>query len=161
MTNDSGKTNRPGKVTSLFGMALIALLAQLASCELHESLHLIVGRLAGLPVHFLSLTTVAVSPCVAATASPSALALMNGVAPLATMLLGVLALVSVPALRPKVPVAITDFIAWCAIFAVPYIGMQTMFAAAPIRLRGDGADSAAVTLAYLLFRARPSRLPGS
>jgi hypothetical protein len=43
---------------------------------------------------------------------------MNGVAPLATMLLGVLALVAVPALRPKAPAAVTVFIAWFAIFGV-------------------------------------------
>jgi hypothetical protein len=146
---------RPRNGTRFFGMAFIALLAQFASCELHESLHFIVGRLAGLPCHFLSLTSVGVTPAVAATASPSALALMNGVAPLATMLLGILALVSVPALRPKVPVAVTDFIAWCAIFAVPYIGLQTMFAAAPIRLRGDGADSAAVLGGYFGFSLVP------
>jgi len=73
---------------------------------------------------------------------------MNGVAPLATMLLGVLALVVVPALRAKLPAAVTAFIAWCAIFGIPYIGLQLMTTAGPIRLRGDGSDSAAVIGGY-------------
>jgi hypothetical protein len=148
MKDDVEKNNRPRNGTRLFGMALISLLAVLVSAELHESLHLIVGRLAGLPSHFLNLTSVGVDPSVAVHASPSALALMNGVAPLATMLLGVLCLAAVPALRPKAPVAVTDFIAWCAIFAIPYIGLQTMVTAAPIQLRGNGADSAAVIGGY-------------
>ncbi len=149
MKDDPGKEDQPRKVTPLLGMAFIALLAHLASTELHESLHLVVGRLAGLPTHFFSLTSVGVTPSVAASASSSALALMNAVAPLATIVLGLLALAVVPTLRAKAPVAVTDFVAWWAICGVPYIGMQMMGAAAPINLRGDGSDSAAVLGGYL------------
>ena len=129
-------------------MAFIAIVAHLVSTELHECFHLIVGRLSGLPAHFLNLTSVGVTPSMAANARPSALALMNGVAPLATMLLGVVALFAVPRLRGRVPAAVTAFVAWCAIFAVPYIGLQTMTTALPVRLRGNGADSAAVIGGY-------------
>lgn len=133
---------------NFFAMASVALLANLISTELHESLHLIVGRLCGLPAHFLNLTSVGVDPSIAANARPSALALMNGAAPLATMLLGVAALFAAPALRRRAPAALTAFVAWCAIFAVPYIGLQIMTTALPIRLRGNGADSAAVIGGY-------------
>jgi hypothetical protein len=133
---------------NFFGMASIALLANLVSTELHESLHLIVGRLCGLPAHFLSLTSAGVDPLIAANARASSLALMNGVAPLATMLLGIAALFATPALRRRAPAALTAFIAWCAIFAVPYIGLQIMTTALPARLRGNGADSAAVIGGY-------------
>jgi hypothetical protein len=130
------------------GMALVAILANLVSTELHESIHLMVGRLCGLPAHFLNLTSVGVSPSIAANARPAALALMNGVAPPATMLLGVAALFATPRLRRSAPAALTAFVAWCAIFAVPYIGLQIMTTALPVRLRGNGADSAAVIGGY-------------
>jgi hypothetical protein len=146
--DDVGRDTEPSNGTGLWSMAAIALLAHLASTELHECFHLVVGRLAGLPCHFLSLTSVGVDPSVAANASPSALALMNGVAPLATMLLGVLALVAVPALRPKAGAAVTAFIAWFAIFGVAYIGLQMMTTAGPARLRGNGSDFAAVIGGY-------------
>jgi hypothetical protein len=140
--------NRSRGIAGFIGMAVISMLAVLASTELHECFHFIVGRLVGLPSHFLSLTSAGVDPSVAAQAPSYALALMNGVAPLATMVLGVLALAAVPTLRPKAPTAVTNFISWCAIFAVPYIGIQTMLAAAPIELRGSGADFAAVIGGY-------------
>jgi hypothetical protein len=73
---------------------------------------------------------------------------MNGIAPLATMLLGLLALAVVPTMRAKAQVAVTDFVAWWAICGVPYIGLQMMGAAAPINLRGNGSDSAAVLGGY-------------
>ncbi len=149
MCNDAvGGDNRfPGRIR-FFGMAVMALLAHLASTELHESFHLIVGRMAGLPAHFLSLTSVGVNPSIAASASPSALALMNGVAPLATMLIGIFALIAVPTLRTRAPASATAFVAWCAIFGVPYIGLQTMTTAGTIRLQGDGSDFAAVIGGY-------------
>jgi hypothetical protein len=91
---DAAVSRRP----SFLAMAFIALLANLLSTELHECLHLIVGRLCGLPAHFLGLTSAGVDPSIAATARPLSLALMNGVAPLATMLLGVVALFATPGL---------------------------------------------------------------
>lgn len=83
---DVERNATPRRRLNYFGMALIALLANLLSSELHERFHLIVGRLCGLPAHFLNLTSVGVSASIAATARPSALALMNGVAPLAVVL---------------------------------------------------------------------------
>lgn len=149
MKNTDVEREAPGpRGLNFVGMAFIALLANLVSTELHESLHLIVGRLCGLPAHFLSLTSAGVDASIAANARPAALALMNGVAPLATMLLGIAALFATPALRRRAPAALTAFVAWCAIFAVPYIGLQTMTTALPIRLRGNGADSAAVIGGY-------------
>lgn len=148
ITETATANNRSRGVTGFIGMAVIAILAVVASTELHEFFHFITGRLVGLPSHFLSLTSAGVEPSVAAHAPPHALALMNGVAPLATMILGVLALAAVPGLRPKAPAAVTNFLSWCAIFAVPYIGIQTMLTAAPIDLRGSGADFAAVVGGY-------------
>jgi hypothetical protein len=138
----------PARRVNFFGMALIAFVANLFSTELHECFHLIVGRLYGLPAHFLNFTSVGVDPPIVASARPSALALMNGVAPLATMVLGVVALFATPILRRKDHAVVTAFVAWCAIFAVPYIGLQIMTTALPVRLRGNGADSAAVIGGY-------------
>jgi len=155
MSDNPRDERQPTNVTPFFAMALLALVAHLASTGLHESLHFFVGRFVGLPAHFLSLTSVGVSPSVAATAAPSSVALMNGIAPLATMLLGLLALAAVPALRPKAPAAVTDFVAWWAIFGVPYIGLQLMTAALPINVRGNGADSAAVLGGYFGISLMP------
>jgi hypothetical protein len=147
--------NRFRAVTGFVGMAVISMVALVASTELHEFFHFIVGRQVGLPSHFLSLTSAGVDPSVAAHAPPYALALMNGVAPLATMVVGVLALAVAPGRRPRAPAAVTDFLGWCAIFAVPYIGIQTMLTAAPIELRGSGADFAAVFGGYFGLSAVP------
>jgi hypothetical protein len=147
--------NRFRAVTGFVGMAVISMVALVASTELHEFFHFIVGRQVGLPSHFLSLTSAGVDPSVAAHAPPYALALMNGVAPLATMVVGVLALAVAPGRRPRTPTAVTDFLGWCAIFAVPYIGIQTMLTAAPIELRGSGADFAAVFGGYFGLSAVP------
>lgn len=140
--------DRSRPATPFLGMAALSVLAVVVSTEVHEFLHFVVGRLAGLPAHFLALTSVGVEPSVVAHAPPYRLALMNGVAPLATMLLGILALIAVPKMRSTFPRGVTDFVAWCAIFAVPYIGIQTMLTAAPIDVRGTGADFAAVIGGY-------------
>jgi hypothetical protein len=130
-------------------MACVAILARFASTEVHEFFHFLVGRLVGLPASFLSMTTVGVEASVAARAPQYALALMNGVAPVVTVLLGFLALMAVPLVREKAPAAVTAFFAWWAITGVPYMGLQLMTAAGPIRLRGDGSDSAAVLGGFL------------
>ena len=143
------KDGRSGPWARFFGMASVAILARFASTEVHESFHFLVGRLAGLPADFLTLTSVGVEASVAARAPQYALALMNGVAPVMTVLLGILALKAVPAVRQKAPAAVTGFLVWWAITGIPYMGLQLMTTAGPIRLRGDGADSAAVIGGYL------------
>jgi hypothetical protein len=135
-------------------MALLALLTHLLSTELHECIHLVIGRLEGLPAHFLAATSVGLTPAQAANASPAALALMNGVAPIATMILGVIALFATPTLRAKGSVTLADFCGWWAIFGVPYIGLQTMVTSATISVRGNGADFAAVIGGYFGVSAK-------
>jgi hypothetical protein len=148
-TNSVAKGGRAGPWARFFGMASVAILARFASTEVHESVHFLVGRLAGLPANFLTLISVGVEASVAAGAPQYALALMNGVAPVMTVLLGILALKAVAAVRSKAPAALTGFLAWWAITGIPYMGLQLMTAAGPIRLRGDGSDSAAVIGGYL------------
>ena len=133
----------------LLYVACIAILVAFATTELHEAFHFLVGRLVGLPAEFFNLTSAGVEESVAALASQSELALMNGVAPVLTVLLGVLALRTVPYVREKAPAAVTALLAWWAIAGVPYLGLQLMTAAGPIRLRGDGSDSAAVIGGFL------------
>ena len=129
-------------------MVVLSLVVVVLSVSLHELMHLIVGRFMGLPAHYVSLTAVAVTPEAAAIAPAAALALMNGVAPVVTMGLGVLAFVSVPVFRPRVSALITSFVAWWAIFGVAYIGAQLMTVGYPADLRGTGADLAAVVGGY-------------
>jgi hypothetical protein len=133
---------------SVLGMAVISVLAVVVSTELHECMHLVAGRLAGIPAHFLALTSVGIGAAEATHAPPWALAVMNGFAPIATMVIGLVALILVPVLRRRALVAVTAFAGWCAIFAVPYTGLQLMLTAAPVETRGNGADFAAVIGGY-------------
>jgi hypothetical protein len=148
-TNAVGGDSRIGPWTRLLGMACVAILADFATTEVHEAFHFLAGRLVGLPAHFFNLTSVGVDAPVVERAPQYALALMNGVAPVMTVLLGVLALRAVPHAREKAPAAITAFLAWWAIAGIPYLGFQLMTAALPIRLGGDGSDSAAVIGGFL------------
>lgn len=151
MATDETRALTAGRLETgrvLIGRAVVCEASVLASIELHESLHLDVGRLDGLPARFLAVTSVGISESLALKSAPSALALMNGVAPIATMVLGLLALWALPWLRRRAPPVVIDFVAWWAIFGVAYIGLQTMLTAAPIELRGNGADFAAVIGGY-------------
>lgn len=134
--------------------AVICLVTVVASIELHELFHLGVGRLAGLPARFLSFTAAGVRPEEAARADPAALAWMNGVAPISTMILGVLACAAASAPWRSIGPRTRYVLAWVAIVGVPYIGLQLMLAAAPISVRGDGADFAAVIGGY--FQVAPA-----
>jgi len=92
---------RLGSCLRLFYVACIATLVVFATTELHEAFHFLVGRLVGLPAEFFNLTSAGVEESVAAGAPQSALALMNGVAPLLTVLMGGLALRAVLYVREK------------------------------------------------------------
>jgi len=139
------------------GVALrtaVCLVTLFAAIEFHELVHLAVGRMAGLPAHFLSLTSVGVEPDEVARAAPAALAWMNGVAPIVTMVLGFLAFAVLSASRRRLEPLTAYVLTWIAIMGVPYVGYQLMATAAPIQLRGDGGDSAAVIGGY--FHAPPT-----
>lgn len=128
--------------------AVISLVTIFLCVELHELVHLGVGWMAGLPARFLHLTAVGVAPDVAAQANPAALAWMNGVAPVFTVVLGLLAFAMVASPRRRFRPPLHYALTWVAILGVPYAGFQLMLAAAPVRVRGDGADFAAVIGGY-------------
>jgi hypothetical protein len=127
--------------------SLVCLAVVVSFITLHELVHLGVGRIFGLPTHFLNPTGAGVSPEIGATAPAAALAWMNGVAPLFTMVAGVLALLAAPGVRRRAP-RVAEALAWIAILGVPYIGLQMMIVAAPAELRGNGSDSPAVLVGY-------------
>ena len=133
--------------------SVVCLVTIVALIEVHELLHLVVGRLVGLPARFLNLTAVGVGLDEAARANPAALAWMNGVAPMVSIALGVLAFAVLSAHRRRFRPWVRYALTWVAIQGVPYAGLQLMTAAAPVRLRGDGADFAAVIGGY--FQAPP------
>lgn len=137
----------------LLPRAAICLAALLVFTEVHELVHLVAGRLAGLPARFLNPTAVGIEPHEAAQADPVALAWMNGSAPVASVLLGFLVLAAVTPPRRRFSPAVGYALAWFAILGTTYAGLQMMITAAPIVVSGAGTDSAAVIGGY--FGASP------
>ncbi|MFZ3353420.1 MAG: hypothetical protein WA268_21420 [Xanthobacteraceae bacterium] len=62
--------------------ALVAAVALVFSIEIHELVHLLTARLMGIPSRFLNLTAVGIPMADAAKYPPGELAVMNGSAPL-------------------------------------------------------------------------------
>lgn len=122
--------------------ALVAISVALF-VTVHELAHLVVGRIAGIPAVFTSLTSAGVPKGTAGLYPPLALALMNGIAPLFTVIVG-FAIYRILVRWPRTFGWARYFLAWWAIFGIPYLGLQMMIAVTPVDYSGNGSDSAAV-----------------
>lgn len=112
--------------------------------SLHESMHLLVGRLAGIPAVFTGLTSAGLPKSINPHLfGPTQLALMNGIAPLFTVVFGFVVYYLLRR-RPAVLGAVRYFFTWWAIFGIPYLGVQMILCVQPSDYSGNGADSAAV-----------------
>ncbi|HZR43393.1 MAG TPA: hypothetical protein VFB12_24980 [Ktedonobacteraceae bacterium] len=127
---------------------LVLMLSLIIFVTIHELIHLVVGRAVGLPTYFFNLTSVGVSREVMVSAPSASLALMNGIAPLVTFVMGILVLSVLVAIGSRLPDLLNRFLAWWAIFGIPYIGLQMMASGGPVTVRGDGEDFAAVLVGY-------------
>ncbi len=77
-----------GKLTLITRAVLVAA-STIAIITLHETLHLLVGRLAGIPAVFTGLTSAGLPKGIDAHQyGPTQLTLMNGIAPLLTVVFG-------------------------------------------------------------------------
>ena len=110
---------------------------------LHECIHLAIGRLAGIPAAFTGLTSVGIPRADASLYAGWRLALMNGTAPLVTVLAGFVVL-HLLARWQNGPERLRFFLSWWAIFGIPYLGLQLMIIVLPVDFSGNGVDSAAV-----------------
>ena len=122
----------------------ITVISLITIVTLHELAHLAVGLLLGLPVRFVSPVSVAVPPAVVGQVAGWRLALMNGIAPLTTMLLGGIAALLLTRLGRNWPDLLNRFVGWWALFGVAYIGFELMGTGDPSVYAGTGSDPAAV-----------------
>ena len=121
----------------------IVALSIAAVISLHELMHFVVGRIAGIPAVFTGLTSAGVPEGSAAMYPQSSLALMNVSAPLFTVIVG-FALYRTLARWPEALGRARYFFTWWAIFGIPYLGLQMMIIVNYVDSSGHGADSAAV-----------------
>ncbi|MGH8292883.1 MAG: hypothetical protein ACRESA_05365 [Gammaproteobacteria bacterium] len=132
-----------GKLTLITRAVLVAA-STIAIITLHETLHLLVGRLAGIPAVFTGLTSAGLPKGIDAHQyGPTQLALMNGIAPLLTVVFGFVVYYAL-AKRRVILGHLRYFFAWWAIFGIPYLGLQLMLATEQVDYSGNGADSAAI-----------------
>lgn len=123
--------------------ALVAI-STFGFITLHELAHLVVGRLGGIPAVFTSLTSAGIpSGTDASRYGALQLALMNGIAPLLTVIIGFAAFHLLARQRMTLKPG-RYFFAWWAIFGIPYLGLQMMLIIQHVDYSGNGADSAAV-----------------
>lgn len=123
--------------------AAITAISAASVVFVHESIHLAAGRLAGIPATFTGLSSVGIPHADVTLYAGWRLALMNGAAPLFTVLAGFTALGILSNWR-NLPERLRIFLAWWAIFGIPYLGLQLMILVLPVDFSGNGADSAAV-----------------
>ena len=131
-------------IATLIARALLVAFSAVIIITLHETIHLVVGRLGGIPAVFTGLTSAglpkAVNPHLY---GPTQLALMNGIAPLLTVVFG-FAIFYWLARKPAALDHVRYFFTWWAIFGIPYLGVQMSIIPQPSDYSGNGADSAAI-----------------
>jgi len=132
----------------LFRAALLVATIAITT-TLHEVVHLVVGRLLGIPAQFLSYTSVGIPDTETAQFSSMSLAAMNGGAPLFSVLFfGLLPLFLILKNNLKSGETWFSLLGWSAIFNVPYLGLQFMLAVNVSSVNGSGSDMAAVMGAF-------------
>jgi len=132
------------KSNGLIARSAIVATSMIACLTLHELIHLLVGRMGGIPAAFTGLTSAGIPRGIDPHrygALP--LALMNGIAPLMTVVIGFAACCLLSRRRAALN-SVRYFFAWWAIFGIPYFGVQMMLIVQDADYSGNGADSAAV-----------------
>lgn len=123
--------------------AMLAAISVAAVVFAHELVHLLIGRFAGIPAAFTGLTSVGIPRADVHLYAGWRLALMNGGAPIFTVLVGFAVLAVMPRLG-HFHRLVRYFLSWWAIFGIPYLGLQAMIVVARVDFSGNGVDSAAV-----------------
>ncbi|HEV7165728.1 MAG: hypothetical protein ACHQAZ_03065 [Gammaproteobacteria bacterium] len=132
-----------GKLTLIIRAVLVAV-STIAVITVHETVHLLVGRMADIPAVFTNLTAAGLPKgSDVHQYGPAQLALMNGIAPLLTVVFGFF-VYYVLANRRATLGHVRYFFTWWAIFGIPYLGLQMIIIIHPVDYSGNGADSAAV-----------------
>jgi hypothetical protein len=124
--------------------AVLVAFSAIVIITLHETIHLLVGRMAGIPAVFTGLTSAGLPKNVdPGQYGPAQLALMNGIAPLLTVVFGFV-IYYLLARKQAVLRHLRYFFTWWAIFGIPYLGVQMIIIIQHSDYSGNGADSAAV-----------------
>lgn len=140
----SARTSRTEVIVNIIVRAVLVAASTIVIITLHESIHLVVGRLAGIPAVFTGLTSAGLPKSINPHLyGPTQLALMNGLAPLLTVIFGFVVYYLL-ARKSTALGHLRYFFTWWAIFGIPYLGVQMILCIQPSDYSGNGADSAAV-----------------
>ncbi|MEO7207273.1 MAG: hypothetical protein ABI145_10920 [Steroidobacteraceae bacterium] len=144
VTYRSGQSNQFKDEILVITRSVLVAVCIFAILSLHELVHLLVGRMARIPAVFTNLTAVGLPTDIDTQQyGPTQLALMNGIAPLLTVVFG-FTVYFLLVRRQAALSRVRYFFTWCAIFGVPYLGVQMMIIIQHPDYSGNGADSAAV-----------------
>lgn len=132
------------KTKEVLFLSFVVTAAILVSTTVHEFLHFAVARAMEIPAQFLNMTAVGIPSSNVDQYSAFHLLLMNGLAPLFSILaLGGLGfLYSIR--RSSQKHLLRYFIAWIALLNLPYLGLQMLLVASRARFNGTGNDFAAI-----------------
>lgn len=151
----SVQSTRTEAVVNVIVRSILVAASVIVIIGLHESMHLLVGRLAGIPAVFTGLTSAGLPKSINPHLfGPTQLALMNGIAPLLTVVFGFVVYYLLRR-RPAALGAVRYFFTWWAIYGIPYLGLQLMIVIYHTDYSGNGPDSAA--LAGYLHLSDPIR----
>lgn len=151
----SAQSSRTEAIVNVIVRAVLVAASVIVIISLHESIHLVVGRLVGIPAVFTGMTSAGLPKNVNPLQyGPTQLALMNGIAPLLTVVFGFVVYYMLRR-RPAALGALRYFFTWWAIYGIPYLGLQLMIVIYHTDYSGNGPDSAA--LAGYLHLSDPIR----
>lgn len=123
---------------------LIIILLLFVNIIGHELLHLIFGRVAGIPATFLSLSSVGVPSDydINRFHSPVSIFLMNVPAFIISFIFGCICFAIIYKKRGHISNGLKFILTWFAIFNIPYLGMQFLTSVDKGSSHGDGPDFA-------------------
>jgi len=133
------------RLERLVGDALLMILATTSVLTLHELTHIVTGRAVGLPAVLLSPSAAGLAPGSPASA-PWQLLVFALVAPVLTMVAGVVLLRFVTRAASRLPAPLGRFLAWATVLTLPYIGVETYLIGSYGDIQGNGADFSVAAL---------------
>lgn len=127
------------------GYALLMILATSIVLTLHELAHIVTGRAVGVSAILLSPSAAGLAPG-SATPAPWQLLVFALVAPLLTMVAGVVLLRFVTRSALRLPAPLGRFLGWVTVLALPYVGVETYLIGSYGDIQGNGADFSVAAL---------------
>ncbi|MDQ6675246.1 MAG: hypothetical protein M3069_31675 [Chloroflexota bacterium] len=134
-----------GRLARPVGYALLMILATSIVLTLHELTHIVTGRAVGVSAVLMSPSAAGLAP---GSPAPAAwqLLVFALVAPLLTMIAGVVLLPFVTRSAAWLPAPLGRFLGWATVVALPYVGVETYLIGSYGDIQGNGADFSVAAL---------------